>query len=380
MTVLLVICMLLAFVGIDYFVREHGRRLRLKHDRQTREAILNDAVRLEFNDEARSLKRVEVPEPRARILAVDDEAVVLDSFRRILVLEGYSIDTVQSGPEALSLVQRHDYDFVFTDLKMPNMDGVEVVKAVKHLRPDVDMVVITGYGTIETAVETMQHGACEYVQKPFTADELGEFVNRLLVKRQARLEALRQPTVRVVSPGQAEDTPVNEYCVPGGSFIAPGHTWVRIEPDGHVRVGIDDFANKALGAIGAVVLPRPGTQVRRGEPLFSLQRGAEAVQFLAPVGGKVQDANASVAAEPSRISHSPYKEGWVCRIEPADLTEELATLLIGRPVVAWYGEEINRLQAAKAAQGDPAQPLPWAVLQPAFLAAAAREPAGAGKA
>jgi CheY-like chemotaxis protein len=368
MTVLLVVFMLLAFVGIDYLVRQGTQRLRAKRDRHAREAILNQSVRLEFNDEAKSLKRVEVDRPKARILAVDDEPVVLDSFRRILVLEGYSIDTVQSGPEALSLVRRADYDFVFTDLKMPDMDGVEVVKAVKHLRPDVDLVVITGYGTIETAVETMQHGACEYVQKPFTADELAEFVNKLVVKRQARIEALRQPTVRVVSPSQAEDTPVNEYCVPGGAFIADGHTWVRIEPDGQVRIGIDDFANKALGGIGGVVLPKPGTPVACGQPLFSLRRdGAEAV-FLAPVAGTVREPNAALLAEPDRISHSPYKDGWICRLEPRDLTGDLGRLRIGKPAADWYGQEISRLQAERAALADPSQALPWEALQQKFLA------------
>src|ERR1035441_577653 len=172
MTAILIVFMFVAFVGMDFLVRTTLRRKREHRERQAREAVLNTSIKLDFTHEAKSLKRVEVPNPKARILAVDDEAVVLDSFRRILVLEGYNIDTVQSGPEALSLVQRNDYDFVFTDLKMPIMDGVEVVKAVKHLRPDVDMVVITGYGTIETAVETMQNGACEYVQKPFSADEL----------------------------------------------------------------------------------------------------------------------------------------------------------------------------------------------------------------
>jgi len=66
---------------------------------------------------------------------------------------------------------------------MPDMDGVDVVKGVKHLRPDVDVVVITGYGSIETAVQTLQQGACEYVQKPFTADELGDFAKKLVIKR-----------------------------------------------------------------------------------------------------------------------------------------------------------------------------------------------------
>jgi len=368
MTVVFVIFMLLAFVGIDYLVRKANLRHQTKKDRLEREAILKVQVRLEFNDEAKTLKRVEVPNPKARILAVDDEAVVLDSFRRILVLEGFNIDTVQTGPEALSLVRRNDYDFVFTDLKMPDMDGVEVVKAVKHLRPDVDMVVITGYGTIETAVETMQSGACEYVQKPFSADELALFINKLLVKRRARLEALRQPTVRIVSPSQADATPSNEYCIPGGSFIAAGHTWVRIEPDGHVRIGVDDFANKAMGAVGSVALPKAGTEVRIGEPLFSCKRGTEELSFLAPVSGRIQDLNGALATDPARVNASPYKDGWVCRIEPSDLTTELGGLKIGRTVVEWYGEEIGRLQAVRNAQSDPAQPLPWSALQQSFLA------------
>ena len=251
---------------------------------------------------------------------------------------------------------------------MPDMDGVEVVKAVKHLRPDVDMVVITGYGTIETAVETMQYGACEYVQKPFTADELAEFVNKLLVKRQARLEALRQPTVRIVSPSQAEETPAGEYCVPGGAFLAPGHTWVRIESDGQVRVGIDDFANKALGSVGAVQLPQPGQEVRSGSPLFTFTRGSEQVAFLAPVSGKVLQLNGALGSDPSRITRSPYRDGWICQIEPTDLAGELGGLKIGKPVVAWYGEELTRLQAKKSAQSDPAKPLPWAELQEKFFA------------
>src|SRR6185369_4441099 len=115
------------------------------------------------------------------------------------VLAGFNIDTVENGPDALGLVQRNDYDFVFTDLKMPGMDGTEVVKAVKHLRPDVDVAVITGYGTIETAVATLQHGAVDYVQKPFTEDELVAFVRRLVIRRQARRAAERRPTVRLVS-------------------------------------------------------------------------------------------------------------------------------------------------------------------------------------
>ena len=366
MTALLVVLMFVAFVAIDFLVREVSRRLKEKRDRQAREEVLRVSVRLDFTAEAKSLKRVEVPNPKARILAVDDEPVVLDSFRRILVLEGFNVDTVESGPEALGLIQRHDYDFVFTDLKMPEMDGTEVVKAVKHLRPDLDVVVITGYGTIETAVETMQHGASEYVQKPFTAEELGEFVRRLLIKRQARLEAQQQPTVRIVAPAAAEAAPASEYCVPGGAFVASGHTWARIEPGGQVRIGIDDFARKVLGPIGQVVLPEHGKEIRQGQPLFTLKQGAEVVAFLAPVSGAIVQVNDALGSEPNRVNQSPYDRGWVVRMQPLDLASELPSLRIGSPVVSWYQEEIAKLGEAKRAATN-ADRLDWATIKALFL-------------
>ena len=372
MTALLILLMFVTFAGIDFLVRESARRRHVKRDRQAREAVLNLSLRLDFTHEAKSLKRVEVAHPKARILAVDDEPVVLDSFRRILVLEGYNVDTVETGPEALGLVQRNDYDFVFTDMKMPEMSGVEVVKAVKHLRPDVDVVVITGYGTIETAVETLQFGASEYVQKPFTADELAEFARKLLIKREARLEAQRQPTVRIVSPAMAESIPANEFCVPGGAFIAPGHTWARIEPSGQVRIGIDDFARKALGPINEVVTPSHGLTVQRGETLFTLKHGSEIVHFAAPLSGRVTLENNSLQSDATPVITSPYDRGWICVIQPSDLTRELPGLRIGKPVVAWYQEEIKRLRESQVPQAPDTGHLDMASFEQQFLEPAAK--------
>ncbi len=365
MTALLILFMFLAFAGIDLLVRASLKRRRERLARQAREEVLKTSIRLDFTHEARSLKRVEVPEPKARILAVDDEAVVLDSFRRILVLDGYSVDTVETGPEALGLVQRRDYDFVFTDLKMPDMDGVEVVKAVKHLRPDVDVVVITGYGSIETAVQTLQHGACEYVQKPFTADELSEFTRKLLIKREARLEAQRQPTVRVVAPEVAETMPASEYCLPGGAFLSTGHAWARIEPEGQVRVGLDDFARKVLGEVTAVELPQRGSLVHAGEPFAVLRGAAGSVHLSAPLSGRVAYGNETLKHAPTAVLESPYDRGWLCLIEPGDLAGELASLRIGQPAVTWYQEEITRLRQAER---DAAKALDWAAFEQAFLA------------
>jgi CheY-like chemotaxis protein len=365
MTALLVILLCVLFVVADIVVRAVAKRMAAARDHREREAVLKTALRLSFAAETRSLKRAEVPRTRARILAVDDEAVVLDSFRKILVLAGFSVDTVESGPEALTLLRSRDYDFLFTDLKMPGMDGVEVVKAARHLRPDIDVVVITGYGTIETAVETMQFGAVDYVQKPFTEEELVAMANRLLIKREARLRAQARPTVRVVAPSVAEIVAGGEYCVPGGAFVSPGHTWARIDPDGQVLMGLDDFARKALKRVERVEPPVVGTRVRRGEPLFAVRRGTEVVCFRAAVSGEVTEVNAALGRIPQLVLESPYDQGWVCLVRPSDLSAELGGLRIGKPVVTWYQDEVVRLHQELQAVGQ--EEGKWAELEARFF-------------
>ena len=365
MTALIVVFMCVAFVLIDFGVRAIGKRADAAREQRVRRAALETSLKLTIAGEAKSLKRAEVPSARARILAVDDEPIVLDSFRKILVLAGYSVDTVESGPEALHLVQANAYDFVFTDLKMPEMDGVEVVKAVKHLRPDVDVAVITGFATIETAVTTMQFGASDYVQKPFTEEELVTFADRLLLRRQARLEAQRKPAVRVVAPALADFVSQSEYCVPGGAFLSPGHTWARIDPNGMVWIGLDDFARKLLKKADRVELPETGARVRRGELLFVVRRGDQIARFQAPVSGQISRTNPVLAKDPAALIQSPYDRGWVCLLQPSDLAPELAGLRIGKPVVAWYQQEDEKLRRLGAAAA-----LPWSEVESGFLAAA----------
>ena len=367
MTVLIVVLMFAGFIVLDFLVRAVTRRLDRQRARREREMALDTALRLDFSHEAPSLKRVEVPKAVARILAVDDEPVILDALRKILALEGFSVDTVESGPEALGLVQRNDYDFVFTDLKMPGMNGVEVVKGVKHLRPDTDVAVITGYATIESAVETMRDGAVDYVQKPFTAQELSSFARQLLVKRQVRLEAQRLPRVRVVAPALAEAVRPGEFCVPGGAFFSDGHAWARIETSGQVRVGLDDFARKALGKIERVDLPAKSAAVRRGEPIFTVHRGNTAVQFYAPISGRVVEVNGGLVKNPSWVGQSPYDGGWVCLIDPTDLATELGLLRIGKPVVDWYQGEIARLRQVGGPADHGAPQVDWGTLQSEFF-------------
>jgi CheY-like chemotaxis protein len=347
MVILIVLVTVIVFIAVDMVLRLTLKKMQEKKIRREREAALDIGLRLEYTDEADSLKRVEVKDPKARILAVDDEAIVLDSFRKILVIAGYSVDTVETGKEALGLVRKNDYDFVFTDFKMPEMNGVEVTKAVKHLRPDIDVVLITGYASIESAVETMKYGAMDYVEKPFTDDELTEMVNTLVIRRQARLEAEIKPEIRMVTPSVSQSDSRHEINVPAGVFVSPCHSWARLLMNGMVRVGIDDFTHKTIGRIDSVELPGKGRMVAKGDPLFSLLQGDLSLSVPSPVSGKVAGVNVELLDHPELIKLKPYELGWFCRIEPTKLNDDLKELKVGEEAVSWYREEVDRYTEMK---------------------------------
>jgi len=349
----IIVTTIIVFILVDILLRVLVTRHRAAQTRKEREQALDIGLKLDVSEEAPTLTRVELDDPKARILAVDDEKIILDSLRKMLVLGGYSIDTVESGSEALGLIRKRDYDFVFTDLKMPGMDGVEVTKAVKHLRPDIDVVVITGYGTIETAVETVQYGAMDYVEKPFTEDELLAFVRTALIKRQARQEKQVRHKVRLVKPGIGESKSRFELNVPAGAFISPQHAWARIELNGAVRIGLDDLIRKIFRQVDGVGLPEPGRKIAKGETLFSLTYGDYSLDIPSPISGHVISVNSEHAEHPEWLAIKPFELSWMCRIEPSNLAAELPGLKIGHDAIDWYQAELDRYsQLAKGGGTD----------------------------
>jgi len=339
---LIIVTTIIVFIVVDLVLRVLLERAREARTQRARELALDTGLKLDVSEEARTLIRVELDDPRARILAVDDEKVILDSFRKTLVLAGYSIDTVEHGPEVLGLIRKHDYDFVFTDLKMPGMDGVEVTKAVRHLRPDIDVIVITGYASIETAVETVKFGAMDYVEKPFTEDELLTFVKTALIKRQDKLEKQMRHKIRLIKPGTSESKSRFELNVPAGAFISPQHAWAKIELNGTVRIGLDDLIRKLFAKIDHVELPEKGQIVAKGDRLFALKYGDYSLDIPAPLSGEISSVNTEHAEHPEWLAIKPFELSWMCGIAPSDLAGELPSLRIGRDAVSWYQDELDR--------------------------------------
>jgi DNA-binding NtrC family response regulator len=145
-----------------------------------------------MSEERPDIAQAEAPEPagKARLLVVDDEPIALKNLERVLAKEGYAVTTASSGPTALKLLRQHAFDVVLTDLRMEKVDGMEVLRRAREIDPDVEVILITGYASIDTAIEAMKHGAYHYVAKPFKLDEVrkvvGEAAEKVELKKENR--------------------------------------------------------------------------------------------------------------------------------------------------------------------------------------------------
>jgi DNA-binding response OmpR family regulator len=114
------------------------------------------------------------------ILVVDDEKNIRLTMSKALESFEVEIGSAVNGEEALKKIEEKDYGVILLDLKLPGMDGMEVLRKVREIRPDINVIIVTAYGTIDSAVEAMKLGAVDYIQKPFAPKEIRELVTKVM--------------------------------------------------------------------------------------------------------------------------------------------------------------------------------------------------------
>ncbi len=127
--------------------------------------------------------------PNARILIVDDERTLRRTLGRKLIHLGYRVTEAASGPEALEHISRQEFDLALLDMKMPGMDGIEVLEAARPLAPDTVFIILTAYGTLDSAIAAIRQGAYDYLLKPSPLDEIVQAVESGLAERQRQQRA-----------------------------------------------------------------------------------------------------------------------------------------------------------------------------------------------
>jgi putative nucleotidyltransferase with HDIG domain len=130
-------------------------------------------------------------DPAPRVLVVDDEQIIREILADFLSLEGFHVRTASNGHDALRELEAHEYDLVLSDLKMPEMGGLELLGHIRSRWPHIVTVIMTAFGTVETAIDAMKRGAYDYVLKPFRIEEVVHLLQRGLEKRRLEAENMR---------------------------------------------------------------------------------------------------------------------------------------------------------------------------------------------
>ena len=251
-------------------------------------------------------------EPLCKILVVDDEIPVCKSISAALESDEYKVDMAFSGAEAMKKDEDGHYDVVVADLMMPEMSGMELLRKIKEKRPEVQVILVTGYPAIRTAVEAIKLGAFDYIPKPFTPSDLRSAVARALGKK--HLGAKEYPNGVVIPPGT--------YCISSNS-------WAFVENDGSVRVGVHHAFLSTIKKILSFEFPEKDTKRYQGEAIVRIvDSNQQTHRVWAPVSGRVIEVNEQIGNDFSMVMEDPYKKGWLVRLNPLNLQDELKNLVL----------------------------------------------------
>ncbi len=215
------------------------------------------------------------------VLIVDDEPEMRAALSETLKREGYRIDTAENGEEALNRIENETFDLVVSDVKMPKLSGPELLKCIKEVSPETRVIMITAYGTIDSAVETMKTGASDYLLKPFSADVLISTVNRTLMNL-AEPSPVREPSgSRSASPAYRKIVTQNKkmqellefvenIAYSKSTFLITGETGTGKEMFARFIHGCSPRAKQAFMAVNCAALPEGLLE----SELFGHEKGA----------------------------------------------------------------------------------------------------------
>ncbi len=248
---------------------------------------------------------------KLNVIVVDDEQIIHDSIKRHLRKDDYNVISFLNVNDALDEIKRGSVDIILTDLMMPEIDGLELMKRVLLIDSSIPVIMVTGYATISTALQATQLGAFDYIAKPFTRSELKGVVNRAA-------ENVRAANGEEVS-NEAKDDNGNE-----SPFKTIGqNAWIMEYGNGIILVGVERRFLQTIGRIQTVYLPSVGEVVNRGAVFFQLfSTDLRSHAMLAPLSGEVVEINEEVINHPNRALDDPYGEGWLARVRPSNFEEE----------------------------------------------------------
>lgn len=265
-----------------------------------------------------------------KLLVVDDEEVICEGCRRVFTRQGFEVEKCSDACQGLALAKENDYSAILLDIKMPNMDGIAFLESLRKDKPEVPVVLMTGYPSVPNAASAVRLGASDYVTKPFTPEEISQAVHRLLCDGRSQTST-------------APEKPV----VPVERLRFWHKAWFELVEEGPARVGAV-LAGPGAANVVSFRLPRIGEVVFQGLPMASVTISGQPEQIVpAPISGVVVAVNESLVKNPTALLSDPCGEGWIACISPTRLEEEANACHTRRVVVANPDGKSAAVQSAK---------------------------------
>jgi len=260
-----------------------------------------------------------------KILVIDDEQVICDSFTSILSNKGYQVDTMISPREGLDLAASEKYNLVFLDLRMEEMNGIELFQKLREMAPDLPVVVVTGYPSINTAIASMRLHASDYILKPFTPDDILQLTRRIIPE----VSPLDKDVKRKLSKPQV----LPAWKSAGKPILFYETAWLDQGEDGTFRVGgqLPDFI---ADNIAENMLPEVNDKVYQGLPLAgSLLNYKFRIIIPSPVSGRIMEVNHNLSVTPPLLDKYYFEESWIARIDPDDFEKDFKKMQMRNIVI-----------------------------------------------
>ncbi|HDL19714.1 MAG TPA: response regulator [Nitrospirae bacterium] len=241
---------------------------------------------------------------KGRILVLDDDPVITLSCKRILGAEGCSISTVEKGEDALNKLSKEDFDLLISDVRLPDINGMEVLKEARVIKPKTDVVIITGYPTLEDARESTKLGAAEYIEKPFTPDFMLNVAKKVFdtrgwILRQAFIDEFRD----YVTPLRDRENPV--------IFYKEG-TWARPTKEGLWEVGCDLRYWLLSGNLMYVEFIKNLDRLVAGQPFAKIYSSSgQGSELISPMNAELREINTKANDVMAALLKDHLSEGWL---------------------------------------------------------------------
>ncbi|MEW6511831.1 MAG: response regulator [Bacteroidota bacterium] len=254
------------------------------------------------------------------VMIIDDEQVVLEAVAKVGTAHAYKVDVVGDGPTALRRLDHGRYRLVICDIMMPDIDGFQILEAVRSQHPETSVIMTTGYATVDHAVRSLRGGAVGYLAKPFTEEELLSAIHR-------GLRHPRNAEERLLRKGPPRTDPAGGPREESAWYRLGWISWVRMEQWGSAFVGVTDTFLETVGAVQRVQLGEETEEIVQGTSCARVvSQDGLSHDVLGPISGTIVETNRSLEAEIVRVQSDPCGKGWFYRVIPANPGYELEQL------------------------------------------------------